>query len=331
MKKVLFRADAHPSIGTGDLMSLIHLSEYFQDSEWDINFMVKDFPAARQILSQYNISNIEVIENHFSIADEVSVINRLIDKHHIDLIFFEITEKKLSEYKGISSSVYKACVSFDGSILPDMDLVVDWDVSADQFFKPELYQETIFLLGPKYVILPVSFDRNMIEKREHQVFPKKLLVCMGGADELNFTSKVVDVLIQNKIKMETTVIVGHGYTCKDSLEKQINKADFKCEIKQNVLNMFEEYMKCDVAVSAGGLTSYELIATRTPAVLIATYKHQIARCRYFNEKHWAIYLGFRSFETKKNIDAILKPPSICLENIFNTRSIVDVCNDIIFS
>ena len=326
-KRVLFRADAKPSIGIGDLMSLIYLSHYFEAESWECYFIIKNYSAGVQLAKKYGIRNIKILDIYVSIAEEVRAINDFVQKQKIKLLFFEITERKITEYKGLTNNVFKACVSFDGQILPDMDLVVDWDVEAHKFFKPEHFPKTKFLLGPKYVILPFNFDYDRISNRKYRFPPEILLISMGGADEFNFTQKIVDILIKIKTKMKINIIVGSGYEHRKKLDESLKGSNLHYEIKQNISNMFEEYMNCDIAVAAGGLTASELVASRTPSVLIATYEHQVARCRYFCEQGWVSYLGFKKFEESALYNSIYysreKPSN---KKLFNTKKIVEICN-----
>ena len=329
MRKVLFRADARPAIGIGDLMSLIHLSNYFEDSGWEAHFMIREYDAGLKLAKKYNLHRLFILPPNITITNEVEAINRYSEQNSIDLIFFEITERKLTEYQGLSTEIKKACVSFDGKILPDMDLVVDWDVEAYKYFEPERYLKTRFLLGPEYVVLPFDFDFNLVNKREYSSFPEKMLICMGGADELNFTQKIVCALKNNKIKMMITIIVGSGYEYKEMLEQSLSDAIFDYEVKRNISTMFDEYMNCDIAIGSGGLTASELVATRTPSVLIATYEHQIARCRYFDTSGSVKYLGYRKFDDQELIKAITYPILPNGQTIFDTIAIVNECNEII--
>ena len=326
-KKILFRADAKPEIGIGDLMSLIHLSEYFKADGWQTFFMIRSYPAALKLVEQYKVKNLTIIESDISISDEVLKINQFILDNNINLVFFEITENRLSDYTGITSNVYKACVSFDGYILPDMNLVVDWDVEAKKYFQPEKYPSTKFFLGPEYVILPFNFDLKKVSKRKINTPAKKLLISMGGADELNLTCQIVEKLQKQKNQLHTTIIIGSGYQYKKELKRQLKKVSFKYKIKENISNMFKEYMACDVAIGAGGLTSSELVATNTPAFLIAVYNHQEARCIYFNQKGWAVYLG-NSNNWKNNFPIILHCQiNNNLVGFFKHNAIVEACNE----
>jgi spore coat polysaccharide biosynthesis predicted glycosyltransferase SpsG len=152
---------------------------------------------------------------------------------------------------------------------------------------------------------------------------------LGGADEQNFTQKVVNILLNSEKQIETTIILGAGYQYKAPLEKRLRGSKLKYTIKENVLDMFEEYMGCDLAIGAGGLTASELVATRTPSILIATYEHQIARCQYFNDRGWAMYLGLKKTNRQNLLEAINHIRMPAQSPNFRTRAILDACNEII--
>jgi len=328
MKKVLFRADASPSLGIGDLMSMIHLSAYFSTSGWEPHFMIRPYPAAISLMKKNEIVPVVLPEGQ-SIPEEVNVINQYCDEHQIDLLFFTITEHMLSNYRGLRSDISKACVSFDGEILENMQLVVDWDPAARSFFQPLKHPRTRFLLGPKYVILPQAFYADgQIKKRRPPSTPKKVLIAMGGADEHDFTSKVAMNIASRTDEFTLNIIVGSGYPYTDQLTASLSRTNIKWKIKQNITNMREHYLAADVGIGAGGLTASELVATRTPAILIATYEHQVARCRYFHEKGYAAYIGFRSYDANKLFGLLKNPPHPAPNGLFNTQKIVEVCNEL---
>jgi spore coat polysaccharide biosynthesis predicted glycosyltransferase SpsG len=329
MKKVLFRADARPTIGIGDLMSLIHLSKYFEDDKWETHFMIRGYDAGVKLAKRYNLKHLEIIPSDISVIDEVDVINQYSTKKDIDMLFFEITERKLTEYQGLLPEVKKACVCFDGVILDDLNLVVDWDVAASKYFRPENDPNSIYLLGPKYVILPKEFYCDYrIKQRNYNSKIKNVLIAMGGADEFNFTQKIVELLIKKRPDLYLTIIIGSGYEFRKKLEDRLSYFSANYSIKHNITNMLDEYLLADIGIGAGGLISSELVASRTPALLLATCEHQVARCQYYANEGWAIYLGLRTFDEKSILTSLEKVPQPKKMPFFNTKKIVETCNEL---
>lgn len=319
MKKILFRADAKPSIGTGDLISLIALSEYLDDFE--CFFLTQSTSAAKKIIERRNQKNVFWLDENADVKVDVATINEIVDSHKIDMLFFEITERKLTEYKGLKSEIPKVCVNFDGFVPDDIKVVINWDTAAVKYYDVGKFPDTKFLLGSKYVILPKPFYADEIKARTYATQRKKILIAMGGADELDFTSKVASAVAG--VDRELVIIVGAGYENEQSLKNTLDSKVVKYEIKTNVADMLLEYLACDFAVGAGGLTSSELVASRTPCALIATYEHQIARCEYFGSNGWAKYLGFRDIDygvLATAVDDFI--PTFC-NNIFETKAVAD--------
>ncbi len=316
MKKILFRSDAAPHIGIGDLMSFINLSFYFKD--WETFFIIKDYDAALGLVQKYNIKNIFIIDHKISIEDEIQYINKFILKNDIFSIFLQINEKKISIYNNIDIA-FRACAYFESDLPNHYDLVLSWNYNSKDYFDLNRYNKTKFFLGTEYVILPMSFDFSKIEKRDFKKKKEKLLISLGGADEKNMTFDVIKQLKNISCDLDIVVILGSGYQFEKELSVYLEKSSLSYEIKKSVDNMYIEYMDCDIAIGAGGLTVSEIVATKTPALIISTYEHQVERCDYFDNKGWIRHLGYmNSTFTKADLDYFPKT-----KNMFNSK-ILDV-------
>jgi spore coat polysaccharide biosynthesis predicted glycosyltransferase SpsG len=150
---------------------------------------------------------------------------------------------------------------------------------------------------------------------------------MGGADEFNFTQRVAELLLRERPNLNLNIIVGAGYNDLETLVSVTEKFSDQCTVQHNITDMLEQYLATDVAVAAGGLTASELAASHTPAILIATYEHQIERCRYFHGKGWGVYLGFRSFDENlllERVDHVKMPDSW---PCFKPQKILEISNE----
>jgi len=325
MKRILFRADALRKIGTGDLMSLIQLSKYFAKDGWEVSFLTKKTRASINMLEAHSIKNVFFIEPNKSLSYEIEMINSIAEKNKISAFFMEITERKITDYENLISIPFKACVCFNGFIPKDFVFVLDWGINAQSLYNQELNPNVKFLLGPKYVILPISFDDEIISQRKYSNTTQNVLIAMGGGDEHNITLKIVTDLIDYH-SLTLHIILGAGYEYEDSLSKLLVKSKLKYNIHKNIKNMFLKYMKCDVGIGAGGLISSELVATKTPTILISTYEHQIERCQFFDNKGLAIYLGHKEYE-KNLLHKYVKTPKIPESSIdFSTNETIKQFN-----
>jgi spore coat polysaccharide biosynthesis predicted glycosyltransferase SpsG len=274
--KYLFRADAAPHIGIGDLVSLIKLSEYLEGEKY---FIVKDYEASIKLVESFNL-NYFIIDKNISTKDEVDFINKIVRVKEIDKLIIEITEKKLIEYVGLEAPK-KIAVNFDGQICDGLDLVINWNSNSMKY-------PVRSLVGYEYAVI----DKRFFEIKKAQ--PTQVLAAMGGADEIDMTYKIVETLLKNGIT-DLNVIVGAGYE---------GKVYELLEPKVNVKDMANEYSQAKVAITAGGLSAIEAVATKTPVILIANYEHQIKRCKFLAEIGVAKFLGYREFDEKKFIESL---------------------------
>lgn len=293
MKRILFRADANPSIGTGDLVSFIHLAQRFNDRGWESIFLIREYELGMDLIRQHFPNHFKGIDAGATLTQEINAINRLIRTRKIDALFFQINERSMADYTGLPDEVHKACVCFEYNLPKGYDTVLSWDADSDKYFDALKHHDTAFFLGPEYVILPKAYDRPEKMNRQPPGKRQRVLVSMGGADEIDMTGRIAEKLAGLDLDLDLTFVLGKGYQNIRRLDQRLSSSGLCFVIKQNVGNMLDEYLACDLAVGAGGLTASELVASRTPALLAACYEHQVNRCRYFSDKGWARYLGYR--------------------------------------
>ena len=318
MPKILFRADAEKSIGIGDLMSVIYLSHEFRKNRWECFFAVKDYASASKIIERNKIGNVYLIPCNSTLNDEVREIKKICKDISVDCLFMEITERKLSDYKILGRPTpIKACVNFDGVITDDFDVISNWCVDlSDNLYAGHKNEKKIFILGFENTVLPHYFDWHKINNRIFSKDIRKIIITMGGADEFNLGKKVVKALSKcsNSRDYEIRFIIGpaHDRKKKKDLYGAIGKSKFKkFTIYENKNDLFEDYLWADMAFSAGGLSASELVASKTPSLILASKEHQIKRCKYYSQKGWAHYVGYRD---KINEKEIIKGLNYMLEN-----------------
>lgn len=303
-KRILFRGDAKASIGTGDLLSLIVLSKYFVNDGWECYFMVRGYDVAIDLLTTRGINNFVCIGKDVSIEEEVVAINCFIEENKITIFMLQQFENNYNEYSGILTDSYNVLIPNNGDIPDNFMMVISWDAASIKKIENNKKNNVKYLLGSEYVIIPIEIRMNMTRERKYMRKPEKLMITLGGCDENNITLEVVKFLFDNKYRYSCTIVLGQGYRYEDQLISALNDVNFSYEIKKNVPNMYEEMLDCDFAISAGGITLHEMIATKTPCLTIATVRHQIDRCEYYEDKSLACYLGYRTIDKKKFDDFV---------------------------
>ena len=328
MPKILFRADAGMDNGTGDLLSIIYLSEYFLG--WDRYFMVKDTPVARKITRKQKIHRVKLIPSELNAHKEISLINDFIKDNRISAFFSEITTGNISIYNKVRAR-FRGCIDFFGDFPKDFDLVVNWDVESQTLYQKFKNSNILFLLGPKYVVLRKGIEClvKQIKKKSYQrSTSKKILIFLGGIDRFNFTFSILKTLETSGYPFRVRAILGAGFTYEKGV-KEFVKYSKSCHFYfyRNVENMIPHYKWADFVITAGGLSLFETIALRKPAAIVATERHQIKRCVFFSKRRIIKYLGFRKFNKQDLISAITKKRFKYYNNKFLVSKIPQIINE----
>lgn len=306
MEKLLFRANADLKSGTGDLLSLIYLSEHFASQEKV--FVVNETKESRDILEENGITNVIYLPDFEEMKEEVEWINSLIRQNEIDILFLEITSKDILPYKN-AMVPYKVCINFDGIIPKNMDLVINWDIGSAGLYDREKCPNTRFLLGPEFVVLKKEITDKSCQLKGERTEDREaetVLISFGGFDEFNFTIEIIKALEAIDDKLKLNIILGAGYSQEERLQVFLEKSRFTgYRVQRNIKYMMKEFLDTDLAIISGGLSLFEALSLKVPVAAIATYEHQIERCEFFEKKGFMKYLGFRQYDTEKLEKAVL--------------------------
>jgi len=122
------------------------------------------------------------------------------------------------------------------------------------------------LRGPEFLILAPEIAAH----RRQRVALKKVLVTLGGSDTWGVTPKVMSLL--DELGWVATVIVGPAFE-HGALLEQFSSTRFA--VKKNVPSLVAEMDHHDLAVTGGGITPFEAMATGLPCIIIANEDHEV--------------------------------------------------------
>jgi UDP-2,4-diacetamido-2,4,6-trideoxy-beta-L-altropyranose hydrolase len=208
------------------------------------------------------------------------------------------------------------------------DLVLNQNIHAHEGLYPNREPYTRLLLGTRYVLLRREFLKWRGWKREIPEVARKVLVTMGGSDPDNVTLKVVQALQQVDMDgLEATVVVGGSNPHYEELQSAVQDSRFPIRLESNVVDMPELMAWADVAVSAGGSTSWELAFMGVPTLvlILASNQRPIAEC--LDAVGVAINLGWYADVSPKEMAQVvmqlLKAPRTRAEMSQRGRRLVD--------
>jgi UDP-2,4-diacetamido-2,4,6-trideoxy-beta-L-altropyranose hydrolase len=126
--------------------------------------------------------------------------------------------------------------------------------------------DTRLFLGVRYALLRPQFaqplDREIRERLE------TIMITLGGSDHGSLAVDLVRWTRDRLPQATVDVIAGPFFQHLDELRA------FDVRVKTDVRDMRSLMLGCDLAISSGGQTLYELAATGTPAIALATADNQ---------------------------------------------------------
>ena len=184
------------------------------------------------------------------------------------------------------------------------DLVINYN-SFKNYFENKTYQNES-CLGPKYCI----FSNSLVEKEKIKVKKdiKKIFVSFGGSDPADFTNefiKFINEYSHSFKSIENFIIhIGPSYIYRDKISKLIDKSDLKITLLENVIDIHELMVSCDLAFSSGGNTMYELCYLGIPTFVIPQNDHQGEFATELANKGIVTLIGSLSHNQQKKIKLI---------------------------
>ena len=100
------------------------------------------------------------------------------------------------------------------------------------------------------------------------------MVTMGGVDHYNLSSLILKYLNKIDNRLKVNMIIGPYYDNRNEIMDSISKSNLNVEVFEGLTNIYPVICMSDIAISAGGVSVYELAATSTPMIGISLWENQ---------------------------------------------------------
>ena len=291
MMKIGIRVDANEIVATGHVMRCLAIAEELRKIGQELLFIsADDFP--RPLIEQKGFEFVSLQTDWKHMEKETERLQAVIDRYHIGLLLVDSYYVTRAYFEKIHSFTKIMYIDDLGKEVYDVDCTMCY---ADYYRELELeerYPSNVkLLLGTRYAPLRREFS-NLPQKIISPEI-KEVLVLSGGADPYDFLWNFSQKLTESALfeTLETVrIICGRYYDKYGELTEKfagIPKLRFHKAVKD-----MEKYMlSADAAVTAAGVTTYELCAAGVPAVTYTIADNQQGNARVFQKEGIMEYAG----------------------------------------
>ncbi len=200
----------------------------------------------------------------------------------------------------------------------DCDFLLDQNLYEDMHtrYNGLVPAACCLFLGPAYALIRSEFRqaKARMKKRDGQI--RRILIFFGGGDPTDETAKALEALeILGRPDIVTDVVVGINNNNRGSIEDRCRKmknVNFYCQTE----NMAELMAEADLAIGAGGTTTWERCYMELPALVITIAENQNEVAEYLNCLGIIKWLGFKTdvdaYKVAEEISTLMNNPSMLL-------------------
>lgn len=190
----------------------------------------------------------------------------------------------------------------------DCDLLLDQNLheNMETRYKGLVPEHCQKLLGPKYVLLRSEFREAKKNLRQRDGNVQRILIFFGGSDPTNETSKAMEaVRLLNRPDIVIDVVIGAANPHKEQIEhlcSAMANVTFHCHVD----NVAQLMANADLAIGAGGTTTWERCSLGLPSIVFSIAHNQEAIAQHVAQAGALINLGTACEVTVKHLVQTLK-------------------------
>lgn len=332
--RVIFRCDASVSIGYGHVMRCLTLADKMHEGGWVCSFCVSRETLEAMSFLEGRGFPLHVFEND---SDDLAHLNNLLVAEKADLLIIDHYGRDVEFESAMRKSVPLIVVIDDlADRHHDCDILIDqtFGRSADDY-KSLTPHNCKILTGTDYAMLAPQYmelRQKALEKRQENGEVENILVSLGGTNLHNCTDFVLTALEECKGKsLSIDVVLGASAQNLEDIKEHIqninNAGLHQVKLHISINNMHELMLKADLAIGAGGTTSWERCCLGLPTIVIELADNQKLAIKKLEEQGAIINLGHHNNisaeQMKESILLFLKNKKLLLSMSRKASTICD--------
>jgi spore coat polysaccharide biosynthesis predicted glycosyltransferase SpsG len=326
-RDIYIRADGSKDIGMGHLNRAAILSDYLQTTcDSEVLLIINNDYKATQYLSNKNVqfttlkaidSVDEELESIDNVFDDLGVPGVLI----LDILERDINSQYINGLKKYGMPIVAITDDSDKRLI-DVDLVLNGNPNQNKHSYD--FDSGVYLKGAKYFIMDKGYSKLITEPFNPVI--SRIFVSVGGSDHNNILFRILETLDrigQFKIRVVTSESTGYLR----ELHSSVGNLKNPVELLVDVPNLIESFKGCQVAITAGGNTLFERIASGLAGCTLCQLKRQNEIAESFATQGVNVNLGLdkdiTEVELFSSLTKFIYDSSAQREQVLKSRSVVD--------
>lgn len=298
--QVIIRADGGFERGMGHISKQITFAKRLQALGHKTLFVTKINEATHKTLSESELNFIEIS------TDSLLTIPKVTTDFKPDLIILDILNTT-SEYIVDLKKLEAKTVTFDNTDISAFECDLIFNIMY--YHSPEIkksVKHTALYEGYQYVILDDCYREipNLNSDKVHRI-----LLTQGGADTSNKTCFLIETLLRirkmSAIPFKIDVVIGPAFEKSNitSIEKIASSTEV-ISIHRSPKGLAALISACDMAITAGGTTMWEISACKRPFYVLINEIAEDETARIVSSLGFGLYDG--SSPSRECVEASLK-------------------------
>lgn len=311
--QVVFRTDASLTIGSGHVMRCVTLASALVQRGAAVLFVCREYPGHLCDLIEERSFTVRRLPARLGCSwqEEAADTRAAIETLSARPDWLVVDHYALDECyeRALRTSVGRILVIDDLANRPhDCDLLLDQNLAADRHtrYAGKVPAACGMLLGPEYALLQPLYSElhDRISPRQGPI--RRILIFFGGADAANLTSRAVAAFLNlGRMDIEVDVVVATGNPHVESIRQQV-AGHPHVHLHRTLPTLAPLMVLADLAIGAGGATSWERLCLGLPSLVITVAENQIPVAKELHRLGLIHWMGDMSQVEETDIFQVLR-------------------------
>lgn len=292
--RIGFRADANEHIASGHIMRCMSIAKQCEKLGAECIFILAEEKETDRLIQ--NGYKIKVLDSNWkNLDEETGKMKALITSEGLDFLVVDSYQADACYLSTLNELVPVLYIDDMGTDIYDITAVLHYGSGSDYEEYTAKYSgmhNTDVLAGCRYIPLREEFMPDDDIGIYDVTRSKSIMITTGGTDPYDITRSILNSFVNNNELegYEFEVIVGNMNQYSKQIDDMYAISD-RIHVHHNVTNMSYYMNQCEVAVSAGGTTLFELCACGIPTVCFSFADNQLGGTVSLGESDIMIYAG----------------------------------------